>query len=169
MCKDLEKLTEQEGVELKQTVDSIAGWRNKVLGGVAVAVVLLALVAGVISWTFTRMMTQAENAIHELSVSNTEMTKSVSKLNTDFLVFQKEVQPFITAGPRFTQTDYDRNIKASLAEFKETLPPDGTRMTLKNLEASDQNIRSAADSNQRRIEALERFVQEHNGGGAPTP
>ena len=148
MCNALEKLSEEEGRTLQQDVAKLVAWKNRVSGALLLASALM--VIGM--WILNRSVARNDDTMEKL-------TTTLVDLRIELAGFREEVQPFIAAGPRFTAEDYRVRIKADLAEFKETLPPEATKQQMENIKNATEFNRTSLESMNRRIEALER--REH--------
>ena len=145
MCDALEKLSEEEGRTLQQDVAKLVAWKNRVSGALLLASALM--VIGM--WILNRSVARNDDTMEKL-------TTTLVDLRIELAGFREEVQPFIAAGPRFTAEDYRVRIKADLAEFKETLPPEATKQQMENIKNATEFNRTSLESMMRRIEALER-------------
>ena len=145
MCEALEKLSEEEGRTLQQDVAKLVAWKNRVSGALLLASALM--VIGM--WILNRSVARNDDTMEKL-------TTTLVDLRIELAGFREEVQPFIAAGPRFTAEDYRVRIKADLAEFKETLPPEAARQQTENIKNATEFNRTSLESMMRRIEALER-------------
>jgi len=154
MCNALAALTEEEGRDLKNKVDALIRWKNKITGGVAVVAALL----GIMLYLGNRMITKAD-----------ELNASVTELTADLRVFRTEVAPFIQAGPRFTLNDYKQQIEVSKVQIMKDVrvlldkevPPTEVKVGLAKGEADHKHHSTLIESMERRIETLEKAL--HNG------
>ena len=156
MCEALEKLTEQEALELKKDVKSLTAWRNKISG----AMVLLLAISGVLTFFLYRAIGKMDT-----------LGDNITGLTTELAVFSKGMEPFITAGPRFTPQMFEDKMEVWEARMekkvletvkKETPPPEVKQALTKGEQDHRQHatqiesLESRLMSQERRIETLEK-------------
>jgi phosphoglycerate-specific signal transduction histidine kinase len=144
VCKALDEITNEQWEEQVKKTDTLVAWKNWMTGAMAA----IGLVLGLGIWV-------VKDSVNNANRANEKIVEAVYSLEREMAVFRQEVKPFVSAGPRFTQEDYDRNIRADLADFKETLPPAETKQQIANIEDRLNFKRELIAELKKRIEALE--------------
>lgn len=119
MCSALKMLSEEEAREMKTAIDDLVAWKSRVTGGLFIVAAIMGLVGWMVNRTFEK---------------SDDMTKAIISLEKEVAVFRQEVQPFITAGPRFTSENYDRRIAVDTAALKDWVRQEFEKREQKNHE-----------------------------------
>lgn len=100
---------ETDWQEMHENLRTVVAWRRTMIGGMSLAVFLIGMGSSFSLWALNR------SADH-WQVMETELVS----LRKDLAVFQAQVQPFISAGPRYTADNArseHREIEATIKEW----------------------------------------------------
>ena len=153
MCNALAALTEDEGRDLKEKVDKLAAWKNKVMGAIGLLMAMSAFIAFFLYRVVEKMDALSEN---------------INGLTRQLAVFETRVEPFIAAGPRFTPQDFKdrmeveevRILKKVSVMIDEEVPPPEVVQALAKGEVDHKHHETIIQSMERRIETLEKALHQ---------
>lgn len=115
VCDALNNVTDEQWDKQCKKTDTLLAWKNWMTGAMAALGLVMTIGIFVVNRSFER----ADKGKIEMVSTTKELAKAITALDKSLSVFRQEVQPFITAGPRFTKHDYEVLSKAQLAEVKE--------------------------------------------------
>lgn len=151
----MEKLTEAEAHEMRDQLASLDRWRSSV-SGMAAAILALLGIGATMMW---RAADAAVKSSEKVATAIGELRAAQSEAEADLRVFRQEVQPFLSAGPRFTHAHNslaDQALEARVKEWvRNSYPPPWLRDNVESLGESVGELREE-------IRAMSRKVEDHD-------